>query len=222
MTARFGFPLLNIRWQEVLDVLHGMLPNDAVHAGHWLVGFTQGEEEKEGGGGAEGSGSVKCVFKEVSGGEERLLEVEGWDAVEQLVNATSPELIRESRALDLPPLPFWVHGRVALMGGMAGVMTCRLACHVMCGFDALSSFESIRMSRVQAVSAQNTAQTKKVFDKEKEGKEGKEKNAAGSDEREAEAAPKIEEVQAASATVAAREGRDPDEELYGYDTVVLE
>ncbi|CAI5973720.1 unnamed protein product [Closterium sp. NIES-65] len=349
MTARFGFPLLNIRWQEVLDVLLGMLPNDAVHAGHRLVRFTQEEEEKEGGGGAEGSGSVKCVFKEVSGCEERLLEVEtplllgadgihsearkqllggtagkgvsprdngrthwraiidsslcphplvqprqvntilgadrtataadagagklywslalvdsadptvssepsnggeearekilrafeGWDAVEQLVNATSPELIRESRVLDLPPLPFWVHGRVALMGDAAHAVTpalgqggnlafedaaqlvecLRAHSHVS---DALRSFQSLRMSRVQAVSARNTAQTKKVFDKEREGKEGKEKNAAGSDESEAKAAPKIEEVQAASAAVAAREGRDPDEELYGYDLVVLE
>ncbi|CAI5524212.1 unnamed protein product [Closterium sp. Naga37s-1] len=374
MTAWFGFPLLNIRWQEVLDLLRGMLPNDAVHAGHRLVGFTQGEEEKEGGGGAEGSGSVKCVFKEVSGGEERLLEVEtatattlclviplstalhpsfcslpyhppipfaagvgrhslrdstpplleadgihsearkqllagtagggvsprdngrthwraiidsslcthpvcapfestqkllvatagegvsvrdngrthwraiidsslcphpvntilcadrtataadagagrlywslalvdsadptvsnepssggeearekilqafeGWDAVEQLVHATSPELIRESRVLDLPPLPFWVHGRVALMG------------------DKEKDGEEGKEG--------------------KEGEEGKEENSAGSDESEAKAAPKIEEVQAASAAVAAREGRDPDEELYGYDIVVLE
>ncbi|CAI5524207.1 unnamed protein product [Closterium sp. Naga37s-1] len=74
--------MLCIHWQEVLDVLRGMLPNDAVYTGHKLVGFTQGAEEAEGeGGGGEsgagmGSGLVKCVFRKVSGGEERLLEVE--------------------------------------------------------------------------------------------------------------------------------------------------
>ncbi|CAI5493985.1 unnamed protein product [Closterium sp. Naga37s-1] len=336
ITARYGFPMLCIHWQEVLDVLRGMLPNDAVHTGHRLVEFTQGEEE-------EGSSAVKCVFKKVSGGEERFLEVEtplllgadgihsearkqllagtageevsvrdngrthwraiidsslcahplvqprqvntiigvnrtatvadagagklywslalvdsadptvssepsgggkevrekilrafdGWDAVEKLVNATSPELIRESRVLDLPPLPFWVHGRVALLGDAAHAVTPALgqggnlafedaAQLVECLWahslvsDALRSFQSLRMSRVQAVSARNTAQTKKVFDKKKEN------NAAGGDGSEAKAPPRIEEVQAASAAASARAGRDPDEELYGYDIVVLE
>ncbi|CAI5506452.1 unnamed protein product [Closterium sp. Naga37s-1] len=37
MTARFGLPMLSIRWRDVLDVLRGMLPNDAVHTGHRLV-----------------------------------------------------------------------------------------------------------------------------------------------------------------------------------------
>ncbi|CAI5524211.1 unnamed protein product [Closterium sp. Naga37s-1] len=216
-----------------------MLPNDAVHTGHRLVEFTQGEEE-------EGSSAVKCVFKKVSGGEERFLEVEtplllgadgihsearkhllsgaagegvsardngrtigraiidsslclhpvraplpasctcpsartlyvpllphpvntilgvnrtataadcgagklfwactlidsadptvssvrskggeevrekilrafeGWDVVQQVVKATPPDLILERRVLDLPPLPFWVKGRTALLGG---------------------------------------------------------------------------------------------------------
>ncbi|CAI5462197.1 unnamed protein product [Closterium sp. Yama58-4] len=82
MTPRFGFPMLCIRWQEVLDVLRGMLPNDAIHTGHKLVGFTRREKEAEGGRGGEGSdagmgsGSVKCIFETVFGGEERLLEVE--------------------------------------------------------------------------------------------------------------------------------------------------
>ncbi|CAI7746129.1 unnamed protein product [Closterium sp. NIES-54] len=177
ITARYGFPMLCIHWQEVLDVLRGMLPNDAVHTGHRLVEFTQGEEE-------EGSSAVKCVFKKVLGGEERFLEVElvqprqvntilgvnrtataadcgagklfwactlidsadptvssarskggeevrekilrafeGWDVVEQVVKATPPDLILERRVLDLPPLPFWVKGRTALLGDAAHAVT---------------------------------------------------------------------------------------------------
>ncbi|CAI7776908.1 unnamed protein product [Closterium sp. NIES-54] len=56
-----------------------------------------------------------------SGGEEaqgKLLQAfEGWDVVEQVVKATPPDLILERRVLDLPPLPFWVKGRTALLGG---------------------------------------------------------------------------------------------------------
>ncbi|CAI5535088.1 unnamed protein product [Closterium sp. Naga37s-1] len=356
MTTRFGFPMLGIRWQEVLDVLRGMLPNDAVHHGHRLVGFTQGEEE--GGGGSDGSGTgtsngeVKCVFRRVIGGEERLLEVEtplllgadgihsearkqllgrsgnggaagegvsprdngrtswraiidsslcphpllqprqilttlgvnrtanfadaaagklcwaltlvdsadptvsserssggeearekilrafeGWDVVTQLVLATPPDLILERHVLDLPPLPFWVHGHTALLGDAAHAVTPALGQGANLAFedaaqlveclrahshvsDALRSFQFIRMPRVHAVASRNIAHTKELYDEKKEKKAaGDGRGVSSSDGSEGNAVPKIEEVQAASAAVAVREGRDPDEDLFGYDVV---
>ncbi|CAI7745625.1 unnamed protein product [Closterium sp. NIES-53] len=363
MTPRFGFPMLCIRWQEVLDVLRGMLPNDAVYTGHKLVGFTQGAEEAEGeGGGGEsgagmGSGLVKCVFRKVSGGEERLLEVEtpvllgadgihsetrkhllggeegrngsggaagegatsaarpsllssfsllpsclsllqlllprhalsfiglnrtatfvdtgggklywvltlvdsadptvssarssggeeaqekilrafeGWDVMTQLVKATPPDLILERRVLDLSLLPFWVKGRTALLGDAAHAVTpgqganlafedaaqlvecLRAHSHVS---DALRSFQSLRMPRVQAVAARYAAASKKLYDEKKGKNAAGNEGGSGGEGSEADATPKFEEVQAAMAAVAAREGRDPDEDLYGYDIVVWE
>ncbi|CAI5493987.1 unnamed protein product [Closterium sp. Naga37s-1] len=339
MTPRFGFPMLCIRWQEVLDVLRGMLPNDAVYTGHKLLGFTQGAEEAEGeGGGGEsgagmGSGLVKCVFRKVSGGEERLLEVEtpvllgadgihsetrkhllggeegrngsggaageglllprhalsfiglnrtatvvdtgggklywvltlvdsadptvssarssggeeaqekilrafeGWDVMTQLVKATPPDLILERRVLDLSLLPFWVKGRTALLGDAAHAVTpgqganlafedaaqlvecLRAHSHVS---DALRSFQSLRMPRVQAVAARYAAASKKLYDEKKGKNAAGNEGGSGSEGSEADATPMFEEVQAAMAAVAAREGRDPDEDLYGYDIVVWE
>ncbi|CAI5457849.1 unnamed protein product [Closterium sp. Yama58-4] len=325
ITARYGFPMLCIRWQEVLDVLRGMLPNDSIHLGHRLVEFTQREEEKEGGGGAEGNGSVKCVFKEVSGGEERLMEVEtplllgadgihsevrkklllvggkegqtpsartllgrtaaiidgglgklywaltlvdsadptvssarssggeearekilrafeGWDAVEQLVKATPPDLILERRVLDLPPLPFWVHGRTALLGDAAHAVTpvtgqganlafedaaqlvecLRVHSHAS---DALRSFQSIRMPRVQAVTSRNVAEANKLYDKKGKNEKkagGYVKEAGYRDASKAGAAPPILKDVEATVVSAAQEARDPDDNIYGYDIVARE
>ncbi|CAI5488543.1 unnamed protein product [Closterium sp. Naga37s-1] len=73
MTARYGFPMLAIGWREVQDVLFRMVPKDAIHTGHRLVAISQNEEAE---GGSRGDGTVKCVFRKVSGGKECLLEVE--------------------------------------------------------------------------------------------------------------------------------------------------
>ncbi|CAI5457848.1 unnamed protein product [Closterium sp. Yama58-4] len=350
MTARFGLPMLSIRWRNVLDVLRGMLPNDAVHTGHRLVKVTQREEAGRNGevsgaverdGVAEGEGMVECFFSTVSCGNEHLVRVEtplllgadgihsearkqllgegvsprdngrtiwraiidsslcphpllkprhilamvgpgrtatisdaaagrlywaftlvdsadptvssarssrreearekilqafkGWDVVEQLVKATPPDLILERRVLDLPPLPFWVHGRMALLGDAAHAVTpalgqganlrllifcfmyllCAPFCPPVCPdaahavtpalgqganlafedaaqlveclralpharwvlSDALHSFQSIRMPRVQAVVSQNVASSKKIYeDKDEEGTERESSN----------------------------------------------
>ncbi|CAI5462196.1 unnamed protein product [Closterium sp. Yama58-4] len=88
--------------------------------------------------------------------------------------------------------------------------------------DALRSFQSLRMPRVQAVAARYAAASRKLYDEKKGKNAAGNEGGSGGEESEVDPAPKFEEVQAAMAAVAAREGRDPDEDLYGYDIAVWE
>lgn len=44
MEGIYGFPMIAIRWREVLDVFSQALPSSCIHTGHELVGIQQDEE----------------------------------------------------------------------------------------------------------------------------------------------------------------------------------
>ncbi|CAM6045219.1 unnamed protein product [Sphagnum compactum] len=65
-------------------------------------------------------GRIKVRSKDSAESKARLRqELEGWDVALNILEATDAELILERRVLDLPVLPEWTCGRLALLGDAA-------------------------------------------------------------------------------------------------------
>lgn len=69
-------------------------------------------------------GRIKVRSKDSAESKARLRqELEGWDVALKILEATDAELILERRVLDLPVLPEWTCGRLALLGDAAHAVT---------------------------------------------------------------------------------------------------
>lgn len=118
----------NGRTMFVINGVHGKL--------YWAYSLTDESTD----------GRAKVRSRNPEEAKARLREeFKGWELALQILEVTDPELILERRVLDLPVLPKWISGRVALLGGTSKNFVFSCPFHVECGIlnfeDAVNTLQ---------------------------------------------------------------------------------